>query len=325
MMSERRKEPGGKAMSGLALAGCVAASVIVYVGFVWFDNKSFGKIFDPEHLRNIILLGGGVAGLFIAALRARAADKQAEAAHEQAEQQSRQVANVSRQIETERFTHAIEQLESKKLFLRLSAIAALERIGRDSKDDVLAVLNLLAGFVRENRPTKINYIDAIASGEPLDILESISALSRLAYQYKQFLEENDSYIELWNTQLSSPYPFSDAYFGRFNFSGASLFYRRFFSSDCHGAKFIQTNLEHAAFDNLSLEGANFSYAKLDNATFNEVDMRNVCLDYANCNMTNFQNPRNMTTEMVSKILYSEGQFPRGIPMDVDLPPPTPPI
>jgi len=333
MMSEKRKEFSRETIWGWVLAG---VAITIYVSAVRFGSGSFEQLLNPDHLRNMILLVGGIVGLAIAAKRARAADNQAQAAHEQAEQQSRQVENVSRQIGvseqghiTERFTRAIEQLDSDKLFLRLSAIAALERIGRDSKDstdDVLAVLKLLSGFVRENSPIgKTDDIKAAASLTPLDIMESILALSRLARQYKPFLKENGLYIQMWNTQLSGTPPLTDAYFGRFNFSGASLLNRQFFKSDCHDAKFKQANLDHAVFGNLSLEGADFSSAKLDNAIFDEVDMKNVCLDYAYCNVTIFQNPKNMTTEMVSKILYSEGQSPRGIPMDVELPPPTPPI
>lgn len=332
MMSKRRKEFSRETIWGWVLAG---VAIAIYVSAVRFGSGSFEQLIIPEHLRNMILLVGGIVGLAIAAKRARAADNQAKAAHEQAEQQSRQVENVSRQIGiseqghiTERFTRAIEQLGSDKLFLRLSAIAALERIGRDSNDstdDVLAVLSLLSGFVRENTSIeKTDDIKVAASPMPLDILESILALSRLARQYRTFLEENGLYIQLWKTQLSGPHPpLSNAYFGRFNFSGASLLGKTFFNSDCHDTKFIKANLDHAMFENLSLEGADFSGAKLNTVLFNEVDMKNVCLDYAHCNVTIFQNPKNMTTEMVSKILYSKGQSPRGVPKDVELPPPTP--
>jgi hypothetical protein len=53
---------------------------------------------------------------------------------------------------TERFTRAVDQLGSDQLDVRLGGIYALERIARDSADDRVAVVEVLAAFVRHHAP-----------------------------------------------------------------------------------------------------------------------------------------------------------------------------
>jgi hypothetical protein len=52
---------------------------------------------------------------------------------------------------TDRYTKAIEQLGSDRFDVRVGGIYALECIARDSPRDHLAVLEVLAAFIREQR------------------------------------------------------------------------------------------------------------------------------------------------------------------------------
>lgn len=355
MTSERKKERGHRTAWGWVLAGIV---ITIGTAAIYFRAARLG--YDPEHLRNIILLVGGIVGLAIASRRARAADKQAEATYKQAEQQSRQVENVSRQIEiseqgqiTERFTRAIEQLGSEKLFLRVGAIAALERIGRDSEDDVLTVLNLLSGFVRENRSTaETDDVEASTSPVPLDILESVFALSRLARQYDSFLKEKDLRIDLSGTQLSYMKPQEKICFTHFDFANSSLVGGEFLSIECNGTrfrranltgadfcggKFLDANFSHADLSNANFTAADlsrtrfieanlaracFSHSTLDSVSFREADMANVNLFFSHCNDTSFIQAKGITAEMLSDIRFREETPPVNLPDGIKLPNPT---
>lgn len=351
MTDERKKEFSGRAILRWALAG-----IALYIGAGWLGHKFFGQSIE-EHLRNIILFVGGGIGLAIAARRAQAADEQAGAAQKQAEQQSRQVENVSRQIEiseqgqiTERFTRAIEQLGSDKLFLRVGAIAALERIGRDSKDDVLTVLNLLSGFVRENSPVKAPSNEQ-PNPPPLDILECVYALSRLARQYDSFLKNKDFRVDLSKTELPYMESPEGACFAHFDFSNSNLPHGRFFNIKCNGVWFEKTNLANANFKMGTLSRANFSFANLagttfasvdlscarfreanltkvrfsdstlDFASFREADMTGVNLLSSWCNKTWFTQAKNITTKMLSDIRFHERTPPENIPEGIELPNP----
>lgn len=53
---------------------------------------------------------------------------------------------------TDRFTHAVEQLGSDKLEVRLGGIFALERIAKDSETDRWAITDTLVAFVRTRAP-----------------------------------------------------------------------------------------------------------------------------------------------------------------------------
>lgn len=349
MTDERKKEFSGRAILRWALAG-----IALYIGAGWLGHKFFGQSIE-EHLRNIILFVGGGIGLAIAARRAQAADEQAGAAQKQAEQQSRQVENVSRQIEiseqgqiTERFTRAIEQLGSDKLFLRVGAIAALERIGRDSKDDVLTVLNLLSGFVRENSPVKAPSNEQ-PNPPPLDILECVYALSRLARQYDSFLGKKPLRIDLSRAQLTYMEPPVNTYFTHFDFINSNLAHGRFLDIECSETRFIEANLTDACFgggkflcadfSSANLAGANFAdadlsradfieanltkvcfyYSRLDFASFCKADMAEANLSFSYYNKTSFAQAKNLTEEMFRAIWHCKETPPVNLPDGIKLP------
>ena len=53
---------------------------------------------------------------------------------------------------TERFSKAVEHLQSKEETVRIGGIYALERIAKDSKKDYWTIMDVLTSYVRENYP-----------------------------------------------------------------------------------------------------------------------------------------------------------------------------
>jgi hypothetical protein len=114
-----------------------------------------------EIAQKIGLLVGGSAGLYLAWLRVRAANRQSEASLRQAEL-------ARREHVAELFNRAVGQLTDAKLEVRLGAIYTLREISRDFPDLAGTVVELLTAYLRENRK---NYGEA---EPPVDIREMIN-------------------------------------------------------------------------------------------------------------------------------------------------------
>ena len=95
------------------------------------------------------LLLGGVLGLWLAAKRVAAANKQAEAQTRQAEASTRQNELGQTKLVTDLIAQAVGQLADDKLEIRLLAVYTLRRIAADFPDYRAAVLELLTSFMRE--------------------------------------------------------------------------------------------------------------------------------------------------------------------------------
>lgn len=103
-----------------------------------------------EVLRNLGLLLGGGAGLYLAWLRVSAANQQAEAQINQAESAARQADTGSRKHAGELFQQSVAQLRDEKLEIRLLAIYNLRQMLNDYPEYTRAVIELLTAYVREN-------------------------------------------------------------------------------------------------------------------------------------------------------------------------------
>ncbi|HWB48133.1 MAG TPA: hypothetical protein VG651_03410 [Stellaceae bacterium] len=97
-----------------------------------------------ELIRNFGLVVAAALGLVLAWWRSRASNRQATAALRQAEV-------VQRDHVVEMFNHAIDQLGSDKLEVRLGAIYTLKRISGDAQyaDYRVPILETLTAYVRE--------------------------------------------------------------------------------------------------------------------------------------------------------------------------------
>lgn len=265
--------------------GVVSAEVILYLSAWWIIDGFSGP--SAEHLLNIIYLVGGTTAAFIATWRAWVADKQTKI-------------NEQGQI-TDRFTHAVEQLGDKNIYIRIGAIHALERIGRDSEDDLLAVLRLLASFVRDKSPVKQVYGRPIPTGPAsLEARESMKVIGRLSIICKELLrtEKGISLSDAYLASLSLK-----GYFPSFDFSQSNFYCGCFQDSELEKANFSFSKLLICRFKSCNLRHAEFICANLYDATFDCVDMDGAKLANADCNKTDFSGARNITQEMLSHIIY----------------------
>ena len=95
-----------------------------------------------EIVRNFGLVAAGIVGVALAALRVRAANRQADAQLKQAEMGRRE--HVA-----ELFNRAVGQLSDEKLHVRLAAIYTLREVSRDFPDLTKAVAELLVTYLQE--------------------------------------------------------------------------------------------------------------------------------------------------------------------------------
>lgn len=95
-----------------------------------------------EIVRNYGLVAAGIVGVAVAALRVRAANRQADAQLKQAEM-------GRRELVAELFSKAVGQLDDPKLQVRLGAIYTLRQIEEDFPDLTKAVSELLSVYLRE--------------------------------------------------------------------------------------------------------------------------------------------------------------------------------
>jgi hypothetical protein len=111
-------------------------------------------------LRTTLLQGlGGLAvliGAYAAFRQLRASEEQTRTSREfgikQFEHAQNQLAATQEWRVAERFSHAIDQLGSNELDVRLGGIYSLEHIARDSSSDQCTIEEILTAFVREHSP-----------------------------------------------------------------------------------------------------------------------------------------------------------------------------
>lgn len=295
----------------LVFLGVVSAEVILYM-LAWYLSGP-----SVDHFRNIIYIVGGTTAAFIAAWRAWVADKQTEI-------------NEQGQV-TDRFTRATEQLGHETIYIRLGAIHALERIGRDSRDDALAVLRLLASFIRNKNPEiypsryiSEQSVEDVLKGISSDVTESMFAIARLSVRYRYLLrDEKGISIDLSYAHLTPHLTIIEGCFLRFDFRFSDLTRGIFLSTDFEKAYFTGAKLAYAQFAYCNLVHAVFTGATLDAAKFEDVDMGGAIFESATCNATDLSKAKNLTAEMLREIIYNPKTPPKLPPylsMD-DLPPP----
>lgn len=98
-----------------------------------------------EVIRNYAIVIGGAVGLGLAIWRGIALSRQAKASEEQA--------RIARRTHiTEVYSDAIGNLGNDKLEIRLGAIHALERIGKDFPEFEDSVVEVLSAYARDRTP-----------------------------------------------------------------------------------------------------------------------------------------------------------------------------
>lgn len=299
------------------VVGAIAGAALYLLLWWIFDCFACRAV---DHLRNLIFLTGGITAAMIAAWRAQVADEQTKTADEQAKTESKKADIAERVQITDRFSRAIEQLNNDNMYMRIGAVHALERIGYDSEKDVLAVLRLLASFVRGQSPVKGESVDTI---QP-DAKDGLDAIGRLTSHHKEFLKGYGAFrLDLSASNLT-PFPLLiEGYFRNFDFSNSNITNGVFAKHNFSGAFFSGANLTGTFFLECNFRHASFMQAILDYAEFNNADMSETVLHMATCNNTNFSTAKNMTAEMLKYIRFDGGNqpvLPDYLSQD-DLPPP----
>lgn len=292
----------------IVLIICAVAAVAAVAGsyLIWGVPGDL----KAEDWRNAILIVGGLTAGIIATWRAYVADEQAKTESKKA--------NIAEQIQiTDRFARAIEQLNNEHIYMRIGAVHALERIGHDSEDDVLAVLRLLASFVRGQSPAKNK---SVHFELPPDAKEGLDVIVRLTSHYKEFLKDDSFRLDLSASNLASFPVANQGYFCGFDFRGSTIMYQVFPQANFGKASFSDANLTNTRFWKCNFVRAWFGGAILDSAWFYDADMSKATLLGATCNNTDFSTAKNLTTEMLKDIVY-DAETPPRVPLGVTLPPP----
>jgi hypothetical protein len=125
---------------------------------------------QSEPVRNYILAGVAITGLWIAWRRVIAANRQAEAALQQAAVALDQQKLSRRDHVAELFNKAVEQLVSEKLEIRLGAIFTLRQIQADFPDLAGPTFQLLNAYLRQHSRDYGNELP------PVDIYEIMETL-----------------------------------------------------------------------------------------------------------------------------------------------------
>jgi hypothetical protein len=189
---------------------------------------------------------------------------------------------------TDRFSKAIDQLGSEQMAVRLGAIYALERIGRDSGKDHWTIVETLCAFIRENTraPSPEDGEPAPRSprrpgslpATPLpraDVQAACTVLGRRNRKHPEPGRIHLPRVHLEGLTLHEEHHFEEAVLFRAVFDGANLsrvhtesailFLAKFRGANLAGAFLTGAQMLGADFERAALFGAHLEGASLDNA------------------------------------------------------------
>ncbi|WP_181923992.1 pentapeptide repeat-containing protein [Streptomyces inhibens] len=168
---------------------------------------------------------------------------------------------------TERFTSAVGQLGDDQLAVRLGGIYALERIAHESPKDQGIIMNVLAGFLRENsKAPKMPSKESSAPKTP----EARTAMPQPLHTVPTDIEA--AALVLGRRDVANDPPGFELNLTSVDLRGAQL----------EGVNFSKAWIMGADFSGARLTGANFSYAKLKPGEVDELT------DWASRGSVNFK-------------------------------------
>ncbi|SNT30374.1 Pentapeptide repeat-containing protein [Asanoa hainanensis] len=264
-------------ISCAALAALTGVALLIWRGPFWFDSQLIESIKDPEKkaqavttsrttLLQIALAFGGLATIVFTA-RSYLLTR------------SGQVAD--------RYTKAATQLVSAHPAERIGAIYALSRLMRDSPRDHRAVVDLLAGFIREARP-RDEYIEDGADLEqdgtyesgwhwvgdplPIDVQTALTALNKRPRRYES------PWIQLGPTDLPGA-ALLHGWVDNLHFEGSNLQGADLVNARCiKGVALHECDLRAANLSGARLPASHISGANLVGALLRWADLRGSSLD-----------------------------------------------
>jgi len=187
---------------------------------------------------------------------------------------------------TERFTRAIEQLGSDKLWIRLGGIYALERIARDSDEkDHWTVMEVLTAYVRDYKR------DEASQSVPIDVQAILTVLGRRTRAYKEG-EEQPLDLSGGDLRLAD---LTEAPLQGANLRDARL----------EGAFLRFSHLEKANLGKAHLEGADLMFVHLEGVSFREAHLEEAVLVGAHLEGADLQYAIGLTKEQIESAIIDE--------------------
>jgi uncharacterized protein YjbI with pentapeptide repeats len=201
---------------------------------------------------------------------------------------------------TERYTHAIDQLGTDKLEVRLGGIYALERIARDSERDHWPIMEVLTTYVREHAVQRPGEGPQVRIGETFDASpertggpspapepEIQAIMTVLGRRTRYFGEGEPEPLDLHLTNLAGA-NLEDANLREANLGGAYLRVARLLGAHLEGAYLLRANLDRAHLDRAHLEEAHLEQARLWYATLQGAFLQRAYLQRADLREANLQ-------------------------------------
>jgi hypothetical protein len=186
-----------------------------------------------QGLAALLVLSGAGIGAAVTLRQVRIGREQLEQARQQAqhsdERLREQIAIAQEGQITERFTRAVDQLGqpgSDRLDVRLGGIYALERIAHDSPTHRLAVIEILAAFVRGHAPWPPRLPGQYHADAPIDQVPSLQTRApdiqaALTVIGRRPTRKDDPHLDLNETDLRRA-ELNDADLTNVQFAGANL-------------------------------------------------------------------------------------------------------
>ncbi|MGW5044373.1 pentapeptide repeat-containing protein [Streptomyces griseoluteus] len=187
---------------------------------------------------------------------------------------------------TERFNTAIGNLESESMDIRLGGIYALQRLMHDSPRDQIAIITILAAYVRgHDRPLKEPpsplTLDAVKGRAgvslhlvPDDVEAAVRVLADRDVAHDGMAHNGQvvTVIDLSGAHLEGV-DLSDSSFEFANFTGAHLDYARLRDTHLVAANFEGAHLSYTDLMSADIRSTSFRKAQLKKADFRNSDAK----------------------------------------------------
>lgn len=175
---------------------------------------------------------------------------------------------------TDRLTRAVDQLDSDAVDIRLGGILALERLGHESRQERVQIMEILAGFVRERSPGFERPLPSGPQQAPISGADIQAAMRAIGRRDKREAQTTVHALDLSGVDLRG------ARLVGGNFSGIIFDDAHLEGADLSGANLVDSVAQRANFDGADLTGATLTDALLARACMRGAELRFAVLDRA---------------------------------------------
>ena len=303
---------------GLNLFGQKLPVVLAFILFValvfhvFFEVKDSSIILkDPlqaiisDEVRNLGLLLAASIGWHFLARRTKAAEREANISEQNTETSKQNTKIPEQNIKTryQKIVHgeisvALEQLDGKNSFIRLSGISDLEKFADTHKEEGIKVARILVSFIQKRAVKnffRYNILAITGIGnsstyrtERLDVEAAVKALAKITSEIEKRGQFSEGYGEtkyqicdLRNTDLRG-LRLEKIDLSKFNLARADMSGVSFFGTNLNGAHLVSANFSNAGlrcakFNEAYLLNATFTGARIVNADFTDAELE--CVDF----------------------------------------------